>query len=87
MKPPAEHRIDLTSTTDPAPGIGRLRYVEILTDGGLIRVNVNLADPFTLQLVIAVDAEPAEGWDALTTSHSTGGAALKLTSRERWNGQ
>lgn len=48
----AEQTIDLT-------GHGQhLRYVEILTDAGTVRVNVNLEDTQTRQRVVVVEVEP-----------------------------
>jgi hypothetical protein len=48
----AEQTIDLT-------GHGQhLRYVEIHTDAGIIRVNVNLEDTQTRQRVVVVEVEP-----------------------------
>ena len=46
-------RIDLTS-----PSGGRLIYLEILTDAGIVRVNTNLVDTRTGQPCVVVEVEP-----------------------------
>jgi hypothetical protein len=76
---PPEQRIDLTGFG------GQLRYVEVVTDGGVVRVNVNLVDTRTRARVVAVEVEPARDWDALTSRRGDGTRAeVKMVSREPW---
>lgn len=62
--------IDLT-------GKGSGRYVEIRTDGGLVRVNV---DTITGVPVVTVEVEPVYDWDALAQS-TWRRAGVRLTPR------
>lgn len=48
----APRQIDLTETD------GSLHYVEVLTPGGLVRVNVGLVDTRTGRPVVVVEIEP-----------------------------
>ena len=74
-----EHRIDLTGSGS------ELRYVEIVTDGGIVRVNVNLVDIRMNHRVVVVEAEPGLRWNALTRNVGMGDRAeIKLVSQEEF---
>ena len=70
-----EQQIDLTGRSSD------LRYVEILTDAGIVRVNVNLVDTRTRARVVVVEAHPAQGWDAVA-AWQVSRAEIRLTSSE-----
>jgi xanthine/CO dehydrogenase XdhC/CoxF family maturation factor len=73
-----EQRIDLTGSGD------QLRYVEVVTDGGTVRVNVNLVDTRTRTRAVVVEVEAAPDWDALTNSQGHGTRAeVQIVSRDR----
>ena len=71
--PKPQQVIDLT-------GNGDGRYVEIRTDGGLVRVNVDLVDTITGVPVVTVEVEPRHDLDALTQS-TWRRAGVRLTPR------
>jgi hypothetical protein len=82
------HKVDLTSP----PGDG-LVYAEILTEAGIIRVNVNLVKVFTGERRVVVEVEPNMSgigrlktepggqWDIDTQDHGTR-TDLILTRKE-----
>jgi hypothetical protein len=55
-----EQVIDLTVTGDS------LRYVEVLTPAGLVRVNVNLVNVRSRQAVVVVEVEPNTSYQRKT---------------------
>lgn len=60
-------QVDLTAPS------GSLTYVEILTPGGVVRVNTNLTDTRTGVPVVVVEVEPRispeEEWNVEVTDH------------------
>ena len=78
-------QIDLTAPSDT------LTYVEILTPGGIVRVNTNLVDFRTGQPSVVVEVEPnttyrpktaAEDWYAEVREHIGMRTDVTLTRRE-----
>jgi hypothetical protein len=66
-------QIDLTAPSES------LTYVEILTPGGIVRVNTNLVSVGTGQPSVVIEVEPdAEHWN---TSVNLGRADITLTRR------
>lgn len=68
-------QIDLTETGES------LRYAEILTPGGLVRVNVNLVDTQTGQPVVVVEVKSNIHWETEVREHLGDRTDIRLKRR------
>jgi len=72
MASQAEQVIDLTEQGQS------LRYVEVLTEAGVVRVNVNLVNVITGARVVGVEVEPYPHWRTRTEERAGGRTDISL---------